>query len=258
MAANYWIKLYIELLEDPKMATLPDRLWRRVIELFLCAGKFGKNGNLPETAQLAWVLRMSTDDLEMDLKQIATTGIIQRTPDGWLVTKFADRQAPVPGKERVRQFRKRQQKQQYYDDVTQLKRKVTQIQNTDTESDTDTEQTPALPRISPEKILCDASNLPTFPGNAESRQWVDVVYQLGLEYGVERTTAAMKKACDRWVATKGQNGRNYARTNLNWIAWAMEDLTGTTIELNPDEMTADQYYEYLMSQHETNRNTLSP
>lgn len=86
--ANYWIKLYTEILDDPKMATLPDRLWRRVIEIFLCAGRLGKNGELPETAQLAWMLRMSIDELEMDLIQIAATGMLERNESGWYVTKW--------------------------------------------------------------------------------------------------------------------------------------------------------------------------
>lgn len=133
--ANYWIKLYVEILNDSKMAVLPDRLWRRAVEMFLAAGHYNDNGNLPDTSQLAWLLRMDTDELELDMKQIAATGIIQRTDKGWLVTKFEDRQAPVPGKDRVKQFRERQKKQQYYGDVTDLKRDVTQI----TESDTDTE-----------------------------------------------------------------------------------------------------------------------
>ena len=57
---DYWIKLYHEILDDPKMATLPDRLWRKVIEIFLIAGKLSpdKSGQLPETNQIAWLLRM--------------------------------------------------------------------------------------------------------------------------------------------------------------------------------------------------------
>lgn len=30
--ADYWLKLYIEILDDPKMATLPDRVWREKVE----------------------------------------------------------------------------------------------------------------------------------------------------------------------------------------------------------------------------------
>jgi hypothetical protein len=29
-----WIKLYLEILDDPKMGKLPDWCWRRAIELF--------------------------------------------------------------------------------------------------------------------------------------------------------------------------------------------------------------------------------
>jgi hypothetical protein len=103
--ASYWIKLYLEILEDPKMATLPDRLWRRFTECCLLAGKFGEGGNLPDTTQLAWILRLNTDDLNMDLQQLASTGMIAKTVSGWLVVNFAKRQAPVPAEERYREFR---------------------------------------------------------------------------------------------------------------------------------------------------------
>ena len=42
MKTRIWIKLYLEILDDPKMDLLPDWLWRRAIELFLLAGE---NGN---------------------------------------------------------------------------------------------------------------------------------------------------------------------------------------------------------------------
>lgn len=142
MAANYWIKLYHEILDDPKMATLPDRLWRRTIELFLCAGRLGKTGQLPPTNQLAWVLRTSTDELELDLRQIELTGIIKRNQDGWIVCQFAKRQAAVSDAERQRQHRDRSQKNQYYgsEDVTNASRNVMEINRlTDTDTEADTE-----------------------------------------------------------------------------------------------------------------------
>ncbi|KKQ62534.1 MAG: hypothetical protein US85_C0025G0002 [Candidatus Shapirobacteria bacterium GW2011_GWF1_38_23] len=146
--ADYWIKIYHEILEDPKMATMPDRLWRRTIEIFLIAGKLSKDksGILPETNQLAWLLRMNTDDLALDLKQLETAGIIKRIDNGWTVVNFEKRQAAVTGSERVQQFRKRQHNEQYYDNVTELKRNVTQnteyrIQSQNTESETKKEIT---------------------------------------------------------------------------------------------------------------------
>lgn len=134
MSSFYWIKLYHEILDDPKMALLPDRLWRRTIELFVLAGRHDKNGQIPDTRSIAWELRLSTDDLEMDLKQIEATGIIQRTTNGWLVVNFEKRQSAVSGAKRVQQYRDRQKKQQYYGDVTQVKQDVTQ-NRTDTDTD---------------------------------------------------------------------------------------------------------------------------
>jgi DnaD/phage-associated family protein len=145
--ADYWIKLYLAILDDPKMAVLPDRLWRRVIELFLMAGKMGKDGLLPETNQIAWMLRMSTDDLSLDMQQIASTGIIERTVNGWIVAKFAKRQAASTVNERIKAFREKQHREQYNSEpVTELKREVTQInrltENRLTEPDAETENPP--------------------------------------------------------------------------------------------------------------------
>lgn len=135
--ADYWAKVYIEIIDDPKMATLPDRLWRRIVELILLAKKINNGGHLPDTKQLAWMLRMSTDDLDLDMKQIASTKIVIQTETGWFIPNFEKRQAAATNTERVHQFRKRQQNEQYYDNVTEMKRIVTQ--STETESETDTE-----------------------------------------------------------------------------------------------------------------------
>jgi hypothetical protein len=147
--ADYWIKVYHEILDDPKMATMPDRLWRRTMEIFLLSGKLSKDksGFLPETNQLAWLLRMSSDDLLMDLKQLESVGILERVGDGWLVVNFEKRQAAVSDAERKRQQREREQREQYYgnEKVPNLSRNVTQNteyreQNTETESESERER----------------------------------------------------------------------------------------------------------------------
>ncbi len=143
--ADYWMKLYVEILDDPKMATMPDRAWRRTIELFLVAKKLNKDGHLPDTRQIAWLLRISADELEHDLRQITSTGIIVQEVGGWFIPKFSKRQAAVGGNERVAQFRERKQKQQYYGDVTEMKRNVTQSRaETEAEAEAEAEGAPAV------------------------------------------------------------------------------------------------------------------
>jgi hypothetical protein len=111
MAAKYWIKLYHEILEDSKMGRLPDDLWRRAIELFLMAGELDDQGKLPCTGDIAWRLRLTEEALEADLTRLEAVGIMTKTPDCWLVTNFAKRQAATETVDRVRQFRERQKKQ---------------------------------------------------------------------------------------------------------------------------------------------------
>jgi hypothetical protein len=137
--ANFWIKLHHEILDDPKMGTMPDRLWRRAIELFLLAGRLGTDGVLPNTQQLAWILRMPSDELQGDLDQLRGTGIIEPIPNGWLVVNFEKRQEAVPDAERKAQQRKRDKSRTYYGDVTELSRNVTQ-NRLDIDIELDTEE----------------------------------------------------------------------------------------------------------------------
>jgi hypothetical protein len=106
MTKRFWIKLYIEILDDPKMGRLGDELWRRAVELFLLAGKEGNDGALPPIDEMAWTLRLSEDKVLEDLHGLAEVGIVHELEPGvWVVTKFAQRQAAVPVEERVRRYR---------------------------------------------------------------------------------------------------------------------------------------------------------
>jgi hypothetical protein len=173
--ADYWIKLYIDIIHDSKMGILPDRLWRRVIELFLLAGHYRRSGELPGTQELAWELRVSTDDLEMDLRQVEMTGIITRTATGWMVNKFAQRQAAVPTAERMRNYREKQHHEQYNGEpVTTELRSVTQITDnrlTDVDTETESEEESGDDKFSLlplSKAFVEASGLPEMAGGAQS------------------------------------------------------------------------------------------
>jgi len=137
MAGNYWIKFYVEVLDDPKMATLPDRLWRRFYELCLLAGKYYDDGNLPDCGQLAWALRMGVDELQSDLDALVTKRLITETADGYLVTQFVKRQSKMSNAEKTARYRKSKRSEEYErnypvtepvtEPVTDVSLKVTQI-----------------------------------------------------------------------------------------------------------------------------------
>ena len=120
---NYWMKLWFDILRDPKMGMLPDRLWRRVIELFLIAGEKGEEGLLPDVPTIAWQLNKPTTAIVTDLNKIAETGIVSEVEPGkWIVTNFQKRNAPVENTKRVKDFRTRERYEKSNAAVTEVKR----------------------------------------------------------------------------------------------------------------------------------------
>jgi len=144
VASRYWIKLYIELLDDPKMGLLPPELWRFAVELFLLAGETECNetlhGVLPNVTKIAWRLRYDVSQVENWLTQISRdTGIVTLTESGWVVTNFKKRQSAVETGDRVKQYRERKKQKNGNDEtaktVTKMKRNVTPESDTDTDTE---------------------------------------------------------------------------------------------------------------------------
>ena len=125
MASKYWIKLYHEILDDPKMGKMPDRLWRRTIEMFLLAGDYDHDGELPPIEDVAWRLRIDNETLQQDIETLQSIGIISANGSIHLVTNFSERQSAMSGAERISRFRESKRKEEYYgnedetDDVTE-------------------------------------------------------------------------------------------------------------------------------------------
>jgi len=94
MASKYWIKLYHEILHDPKMGKLPDGVWRRAIEMFLLAGELDDDGQLPPIADMAWTLRLDEGVLRKDLDALVEAEIVIETDGHWVVTNYTKRQSP--------------------------------------------------------------------------------------------------------------------------------------------------------------------
>lgn len=110
MAAKYWLKLYHEILDDPKLAKQPDRLWRRIIECFLLAGDNNKKGELPKLSDMAWRLRMKDDELEKDLQALSKLSVVKKIKDKWIVRKFEERQRARTPAERTKAHRDQKDK----------------------------------------------------------------------------------------------------------------------------------------------------
>jgi DnaD/phage-associated family protein len=141
MASYYWIKLYDEILDDPKMGRLSDGAYRLCINLFLLANRQeSRDGSLPDIEDIAWALRLSNDEAQQYLAELERAEIITVTDGSLKVTKFEKRQTAVSGKDRIKQYRERKRKEQFNEPETETEPKSNEIvteRYTDTEEDRD-------------------------------------------------------------------------------------------------------------------------
>lgn len=106
MATKYWLKLYHEMLDDPKVARLPDSSYRRFIECILLAGELDEAGYLPPVMDMAWRLRLDETTLTQDLARLASSELLEIKPDGrWFVTSFEKRQKGLTKQEYMQRLR---------------------------------------------------------------------------------------------------------------------------------------------------------
>jgi hypothetical protein len=230
MPSNYWIKLYHEILHDPKMCRLTDRLYRRTIELFLLAGETDKEGELPSVGDIAWQLRINQDELETDLADLASFGIVHKE-DNWIVSKFATRQAALPDSERMRLYRERKKKQQYngqalrnVTDIVTDKRYDKLVESDkiriDKEIEGDKNKTPEASVLinaqEAERLFCETTGMPTFPAQSRDDDIERIIAIHSQQQ--DKTVDYLKRFFGEWV----QN-RKYSKGNTAWLDWAVAD-----------------------------------
>jgi len=121
MATAFWLKLWIDLLDDAKTARMPDWLFRRWIYLLLAAKEYDQDGLLPPVQDLAWRLRLSEEQVDQALRALATIGVVcEVSPGSWMIVNFKKRQAPSESIDRMRAYRerKKQKKEQQLQDTS--------------------------------------------------------------------------------------------------------------------------------------------
>lgn len=113
MASYQWIKLYDEILDDPKMGRLSDGAYRFCINLFLLASRQEKrDGSLPDLEDIAWTLRLNDETAGKYWAELEKAEFVWRDDLSQGVTHFATRQGPIDSTERSRQSRERNKPEQ--------------------------------------------------------------------------------------------------------------------------------------------------
>ncbi len=111
MASYQWIKLYDEILDDPKMGRLSDGAYRFCINLFLLASRQeARDGSLPDMCDIAWVLRLDEKTATSHLEELVKAEIVASEGGKVAVKNFSARQGRIEPAERMKQHRGRKQK----------------------------------------------------------------------------------------------------------------------------------------------------
>jgi hypothetical protein len=123
--ANRWLKLYAEIIDDVKLATIPDELkWRYITLLCLAAdcdarGRLSMNGRRMTTAQIAWRLHLTGESSEIianklhkQMTELMEVGLIIQGEDTcYIIPTWQDRQGQATHEERLDQFIQSKRKQ---------------------------------------------------------------------------------------------------------------------------------------------------
>ena len=116
-----WIKLYTEVLDDPKIQRLPKSVRWTATSCFLVAGEMEQGGYIGRLDDLAWRLRENEQEMASDIDVLVQVGIVEWDADELYVVKYAERQGVTTSRERTRRYREKQ-RDGGDDDVTSQER----------------------------------------------------------------------------------------------------------------------------------------
>jgi len=222
MASNYWMKLWIEVLDDPKMGRLSEHLWKRFFELCLIAKELNKGGKLPQLSDISWRLRTTTEEIEQDLDQLSRYDLVEFRAEKvldmhWFITNFAKRQNSMSSAERSRRHR----------ESNPCNANAT---NRPTEKDTEEEkeEEARFPSFSANEIKTASrilSKVNQHIFDLVDDKHITSVLNMYVSYGEDEAISILQNSHNEWCSKKTEKGSRYNPDNPAWIIIAEENAT---------------------------------
>lgn len=223
MSSMPWVKLYTEILDDPKMADLePSEKWL-FIELILLAGECDQEGLIPLTlSRIAWRLRIDIKELQAESESLENAGLIEKGETGILVIAFSKRQERPQSVKRQQwtdaQRRHRNKTQVVMHDNDMTNTLVLRVEEEESrgeeESEHDKPPATALPtEMDLERIFTQVTGLMTIPATsrADDYERLHAIYNNKRGDSVEYLRPFWKAWTDR----------GYNKSNTAWLDWAI-------------------------------------
>jgi hypothetical protein len=245
--AGYWLKLYTEILEDPKYHRLSDTAKLGMIELMLVAKKVDMDGEIPSIEDVSFYTRRSVEWWKPVFEELLSIEYLVTNGTETIIRKFAERQAALEPAERQRLSREIKHKKEFrHEPVTDMSQKVTERrEETETETDKSREEVESAASIPPINPLTGEyeSNPPNQYEPADDLFCDDAFLRVTGFYPTERVNEVRRtikmlsekhKINDRAkmadhlrpfylesIKRKNKQGQNYQKSNTFWILeWA--------------------------------------
>lgn len=220
-----WFRVYDDLVNDPKVQRLPDKLFKGLINLWCIASSRG--GVLPAAEDIAFVLRQPLSSVTSMLAALAAAGLIDDDGTGMRPHNWNGRQFKSDvSTDRVKQHRERKRNAGSNDDET--------LHETPPETETETEKkTPSL-----------RSGAKRATRLAEDWQPSAVDREFAAKQGLSEADTAREadKFRDFWIAKPGKDGTKleWAATWRSWVRRACE-MRGISPAANGKDATDDDW-----------------
>lgn len=123
---SLWLRLYTEILNDPKVQRLPDSLFRAYINFLCIAKEYSDNGVLPPKKDIAFFLRCPENSVKKFCDGLKKVGLLDEENDSFIIHGWNNRQYDSDN-DPTANMRKRRQRERdktpyVTDDVTDVSR----------------------------------------------------------------------------------------------------------------------------------------
>ena len=99
-----WLKLWFDLLDDPKTGTLPDATFRLWIGVLILAGENRMLGWFPRE-NIAWRLRLPEPEVTAHLEKLIAAGVVSEQAGRVAITQWTSRQGGIARTAKSREAR---------------------------------------------------------------------------------------------------------------------------------------------------------
>ena len=117
MSGYYWLKVYTEIIHDPKVMRLDPLVRLRFYECLVLAREYDQGGDLPPDEDAAFIFRIQDSQYQSEMKVLESAGLVDQNGT-WHLPKFTERQSPVGSSERVKKYREKKHHEEYENEQT--------------------------------------------------------------------------------------------------------------------------------------------